>query len=172
MIRPGRRALLVPFTAVALAATLTGCGAIVDSLLGDSPSDAQRDEPGGEITAASDADVFSLQVGDCLDYASQADDEQELFTLPVVPCGEHHDTEIYAEKHLTDEEFATIDTVADEFCYGEFAAYVGTSYEESTLDYSMFTPTDLSWEQGDDVLQCVVVHLDGGLTGSMRGSGL
>ncbi len=51
--------------AVVAAALLT-----VTMLAACSSDDAERDESTGEITEASDASVFSLRVGDCLDYAS------------------------------------------------------------------------------------------------------
>lgn len=175
------RLLAAPALAVTLAATLTGCGSILDSVLGDAPEPAQRDEPGGEITASAQADVFSLQVGDCLNYAAQSEETSEFSSLPTVPCAEQHDTEIYAETTLTEEQYQEAlttpaegadPTFADQFCYDAFAPFVGTSYEESALDYTFLSPTAESWEQGDDVLQCLVVHLEGGLTGTMRDSAL
>lgn len=169
--------------AVALTVTLTGCGAVVDAVLGDSPEAAQRDEPGGEITASAEADVFSLQVGDCLNYLAESEETTEFASLPTVPCAEQHDAEIYAETTLTQEQHesdlalaqdaeAETPTYADQFCYDAFAGFVGTAYEDSTLDYTYLSPTPESWSQGDDVVQCLVVHLEGGLTGTMRDSAL
>lgn len=175
------RLLAAPVLALSLAATLTGCSSVLDSVLGDTAEPAQRDEPGGEITASAQADVFTLQVGDCLDYASQSAESTEFTSLPTIPCDQQHDTEIYAETTLTEEQYkealaASTDTetltFADQFCYDAFAPFVGTSYEESALEFTLLSPTDESWAQGDDVLQCLVVHLDGGLTGTMRGSAL
>ncbi len=84
-------------SAVALALTASGCGAILDEISG--PADAQRDEPGGEVTEASDADVFSVQVGDCI-VSSKLDDADQVESVPVVPCSEPHDAEVYAETEL------------------------------------------------------------------------
>ncbi|MCC2336186.1 septum formation family protein [Cellulomonas wangsupingiae] len=176
-----RRLLSVSAVAVALAATLTGCGSVLDSVLGDQPEAAQRDEPGGEITASAEADVFSLQVGDCLNYLALSEESTEFSSLPTVPCAEQHDAEIYAETNLTKEQYeadlALADdtetpTHADQFCYDAFSGFVGTSYEESTLDYTYLSPTPEGWAGGDDVVQCLVLHLEGGLTGSMQGTGL
>lgn len=172
MTSPTFRSALAPLAVVALAVTLTGCGSILDAVSGDSAPEAQRDEPGGEITAAADADVFSLKVGDCLDYLDSAAGTTEFSSLPAKPCGEQHDAEIYAEATLTDEQYAAGETYYDEFCVGEFPGFVGTSYEESALDYTYLSPNADGWAAGDDVLQCIVVHLDGGLTGTMRDSGL
>lgn len=175
------RLLAAPVLAVALAATLTGCGSVLDAVLGDTPEPAQRDEPGGAITASADADVFSLQVGDCLNYLASSEESSEFSELPTIPCDQQHDAEIYSETTLTEEQFRAdlalagdteTPTTADTFCLDGFAAFVGKSYDESTLDYTYLMPTEESWEQGDDVVQCLVVHLDGGLTGTMQGSAL
>ncbi|MBO9569137.1 MAG: septum formation family protein [Cellulomonas iranensis] len=165
------RSALAPLAVVALAVTLTGCGSILDAVTGDSAPEAQRDQPGGEITASADADVFSLQVGDCLNYLDSSD-ATEFSSLPATPCAEQHDAEIYAETKLTDEQYEAGDEFYTQYCEGEFAGFVGTEYLESALDYTLLYPTPESWSAGDDVLQCIVVHLDGGLTGTMRDSGL
>jgi Septum formation len=175
-----RGLLTAPVLALALAAALTGCSAL-DSALGGT-EEAQRDEPGGEITEAAEADAFSLQVGDCIDYAALSE-ATEFDSVRTVPCADPHDAEIYAETTLTEEQFqadlalreaADTETpsVAETFCYDAFAGFVGTSYEESTLDFVPFTPTEESWEQGDDVVQCLVTHPEGGFTGSMQNSAL
>ncbi|UZN02715.1 septum formation family protein [Cellulomonas sp. S1-8] len=169
------RLLAAPVLAVALAATLTGCG----SLFGGDAEPAQRDEPGGEITASADADVFSLQVGDCLDYLALSEDTTEFSSLPTIPCADPHDSEIYAETTLTEEQFQAdlalteagdteTPTTADQFCYDAFAPFVGATYEDSVLDYTYLSPTEESWAQGDDVVQCLVVHPDGGVTGTLK----
>lgn len=172
------RLLTAPLLAVALAATLTGCSALGSAL--DTAAEPQRDEPGGEITEAAQADAFSLQVGDCIDLAALAS-ATEFDSVPTLPCADPHDGEIYAETTLTEEQFRAdlalagdteTPTHADTFCYEAFPGFVGTSYEESTLDFTAFTPTEGSWAQGDDVVQCVVVHPDGGFTGSMQDSAL
>ncbi|MBD7917937.1 septum formation family protein [Cellulomonas sp. Sa3CUA2] len=173
------RFLTAPVLAVTLAAALTGCGAL-DSVLGDGAAPAQRDEPGGEITASAEADVFSLQLGDCFDYAALSE-ATSISSVSTIPCGDPHDAEIYAETTLTEEQFrsdlalteagdTTSPTVAEQFCYDAFAGFVGTSYEESLLDYTLFSPSEEGWEQGDDVVQCILLHPDADFTGSMRDS--
>lgn len=169
MLRHRRRALLaVGVLFVSLLAS--GCGAILDEALG--PDDARRDEPGGEITAASDADVFSLQVGDCFSAADTA--ASEVTEIPVVPCGEPHDAEIYAETTLPEGDYPGDDEVlrlAEEFCVGEYEAFVGLAYEESRHASWPFTPTQDGWEvQGDRVVQCVVDTMGAEITGSLEGT--
>ena len=173
------RILTAPALAVALAATLSSCSAL-DSVLGNAP-DAVRDDE-GQITEAAEADVFSLALGDCFDYAAVAS-ATEISSVSTIPCADPHDAEIYAETTLTEEQFTAdleltnagdteTPTFADEFCYQQFTTFVGKSYEESTLEYTLFSPSEEGWAQGDDVVQCIVVHPDGGFTGSMKDSAL
>ncbi|ADG75898.1 conserved hypothetical protein [Cellulomonas flavigena DSM 20109] len=173
------RILTAPVLAVALAASLSSCSAL-DSVLGNAP-DAVRDEE-GQITEAAEADVFSLKLGDCFDYAAVAS-ATEISSVSTIPCAEAHDAEIFAETTLTEEQFKAdleltnagdteTPTFADEFCYQQFTTFVGKSYEESTLDYTLFSPSEEGWAQGDDVVQCIVIHPDGGFTGSMKDSAL
>ncbi|QGQ18336.1 hypothetical protein GC089_02495 [Cellulomonas sp. JZ18] len=165
-----RRALL-PLTAVVAALSLSGCGTVLDAVLGENPPPAQRDEPGGEITASAEADVFTLQVGDCLNYMDQSDAD-EISSLPTVPCSEPHDSEIYAEMTITEDQLPTVETLADAFCLEQFTTFVGMTYDESALYYSYLVPSELSFDQGDDVVQCLVVQQEGGVTGTLKGAGI
>ncbi|MFD4993701.1 septum formation family protein [Cellulosimicrobium cellulans] len=169
--RTTRRPLLLVVSAAALALTASGCGAILDEISG--PSEAQRDEPGGEVTEASDADVFSIQVGDCLVTAKLPDGEN-VESVPVVPCSEPHDAEVYAETELPEGDYPgdeAIEASADEFCLGEFEAFVGLSYDESAYYYWPFTPREDGWTSLDDrVVQCVLDTDGTDVTGSLQGS--
>ncbi|HEY0216606.1 MAG TPA: septum formation family protein [Cellulomonas sp.] len=150
---------------VASVVAVAGC-----SMLGGS-DDAKRDESSGEVTEAADADVFSLAVGDCLDLSDF--EETEVETLPVVPCSDPHDSEVYAEQELTGDEIPTdLDTQADQICYDAFAPFVGIAYEESQLGYSYLAPTSVSWDQGDRNVQCIVSHLTEQVTSTLEGSGI
>jgi hypothetical protein len=137
-----------------------------------SAPDAQRDESSGEITASADANVFTVAVGDCLDLASSQLAE-EVSSLPTVPCSDEHDSEIYAETELPEGDYpADIQEQASQFCYDEFAPFVGLSYEESTLDVQPMTPLQDGWEQADDrVIQCIVMSPER-VTGTLEGSAL
>jgi hypothetical protein len=149
-------------------ATAVLAGATVLLLSACGPEAAQRDESSGEITASADADVFTLEVGDCLDMEAAAATEVE--TLPTVPCGDPHDSEVYAETDLTGEEIpADLDDQAGTFCYDAFEPFIGMAYEESTLDFSYLAPTAGSWDQGDRSVQCVLQSPEP-VTGTLEGA--
>lgn len=162
-----KKATGVMATGAALAAllVLSGCG-----LLG--PDEPKRDDESGEIVEAAEADAFAIRVGDCMNYGDS--EETEVETVATVPCAEPHDTEVYAAMDIAGDEYPgeeEIDLQADEFCAGEFTGFVGTDPAVSEIFYSYFMPTEESWNGLDDrEILCLVVDLEGGVTGTMGGS--
>ncbi|MGC5168644.1 septum formation family protein [Luteimicrobium sp. DT211] len=155
------RRLALGLVALALAAATAGCGIV------SGPPDASRDHPQGQITAAGEADVYSLHVGDCLlaergDFDSTATASTEVDSVPVTPCSDPHDAEIYAETMLPAGEFPGDDAVgdqADDYCDTQFTALTGLAYEDATsLDYTDYVPTEDGWNMdGDRLVQCVLL---------------
>lgn len=158
----------VMVTGMALAGllALSGC-----SMFGG-PEDPKRDDESGEIVEAAEADAFAIRIGDCLNYGDS--EATEVETVATVPCGEPHDTEVYAAMDVAGDEFPGMDELelqADEFCAAEFTTFVGTDPAVSEIFFSYFTPTEMSWNQIDDrEILCMVVDLEGGVTGTMGGS--
>jgi hypothetical protein len=114
--------------------------------------------------------AFDLDHGDCYVGLSDVDE---------VSCSEAHDGEVFAvTEHPagSDDPFPgdmPLSTYADEQCYQRFPDFVGTSYEQSSLDFVYLFPTEDGWEEIDDRgIVCVLVTMDGSrLTGSSAGSG-
>jgi hypothetical protein len=159
------RSILMPAAAVVVASVaLGGC-----SLLGSDSSKPSRD-PSGVVTESSDSDVFAIKVGDCLNSAALSGEVSEV---PVVPCDQPHDSEVYDSKTLDAASWPgddAISTEADAFCTPSFEAFVGMSFDESSLDLAPLTPTEESWKQGDHEILCVISDSAGGLTGSLKGA--
>ncbi|WP_250445914.1 septum formation family protein [Actinotalea sp. C106] len=144
---------------------LSGCSAIFGA------GEPERDAETGEITEASDADVFAIRVGDCLESAEMG---TEVSSLPTVPCDQPHDSEAYASTMLDDGEFPGLDevgTVANDYCLEEFATFVGTDYYDSELEMSTLSPSEDTWTTLDDrEVLCLVLDMEGGVTGSLKGA--
>lgn len=144
---------------IALAA-LTAC----------SSSSPVRDDDTGEVTEGGSADVFTVHVGDCFNDTS----ESEVSELPLVPCSEPHDNEVFYEFDLPDGDYpgdTAIETATTTECDPVFATFIGTAYEDSELAYSWLSPTEESWDQvGDRAVQCVVYDPSGQTTGTLKGS--
>lgn len=148
----GTRRLLPTFAVVVV--LLAGCAA-----------------SGPDATGALDGDVFQLGVGDCLDDRDVAD---EVTTVPVVPCSEPHDSEVFARTEVAEGTFPGVEALEArlaEFCQGEaFERFVGVPYAASRYVTGGYFPTAGSWASGDRELLCTVYDEDGPTTGSLEGA--
>jgi hypothetical protein len=137
---------------------------------------AERDEE-GDIADAGSLEVEELQVGDCFDQPSVGSPGQveQVFTVDAMPCSEPHDFEVFHTYELTGTELPSDDAVMSEAgdrCVAAFETYVGTSFEESELDFGIMWPTPESWGAGDRTVMCSLQTMDGSkLEGSAAGSG-
>ena len=121
--------------------TLSGCSAITTLLNGE-------------------GDVFSLEVGDCMDDFGTADD---ISSVPIVDCNEEHDAEVYATEDIDSDSFpgeSGVSDAAEEICIGAWEDFVGIPYEESLLDYGALTPSEESWALGDKEVVCTISKYD------------
>ncbi|WP_136708006.1 septum formation family protein [Agromyces sp. H66] len=162
--RPLVRTLLAA-AALAVALPLTGCAAVLDLLPIGAPQ-PERDDTTQEIVEEGQADVFAIRVGDCMNMV----DDEVVSEVPVVPCGEPHDEEVYFDFTLDDGEYPGDDAVleaSDTGCFEQFEPFVGLAYESSTLDFYAYRPTAESWAQGDRVVSCVIWDPAGPVTGSL-----
>lgn len=130
--------------------------------------DVERDDD-GELLEPTDIDVFELRVGDCLDGFAEGD---EISQVRAVPCSESHSDEVFASAEMTGgDEYPGDEAVAefaDETCLAEFEEFVGTSWEESELDYGFLAPTESSWSEGDREVLCIVGDPGSDVTGSLQ----
>lgn len=66
-----------------------------------------------------------------------------------------------------------MDDLVFDTCYNTFEAYVGSTPEETSLDYTAFSPTKATWDKGDRDIICIAVPTgDDKLTQSVRNSGM
>lgn len=161
------RRLTLMALAAAAAVSLAGCSLLGATFGGDSTA---RDDDGRVVEQNDSADVFSIRVGDCLNDASAGD---EVTEVPLVPCSEPHDSEVYASIIMTGDTFPGNDVVvseADDACFERFEEFVGIPYLDSIYDFSYYFPTEGSWANGDREILCVIYDPAGQkLTGSLAG---
>ena len=121
--------------------------------------------------------IDQLAVGDCF----EAGDATEVYSVPVVDCGELHSSELYATVEITafDSAYPGEDGLFDWVnarCEEQFSAYVGEPYEDSRYWIEVFYPTEDGWDESDRTGLCTVVLVDENLDirpslGSARGWG-
>ena len=132
---------------------------------------ATRDSS-GEITKAGDLAAADLRVGDCFDLKDP--DAEELEDVTGLPCTSEHQYEVFHVGSMPEGSFPTDDGFLawlEVNCVPAFDAYVGTIYDNSTLDISWLQPTLDLWNDGDRSIQCSVFDPnDDRLTGSLKGA--
>jgi hypothetical protein len=105
--------------------------------------------------------VFELEVGLC--FNDEADDSNELETLPAVDCDTPHDNEVFFIYDADDGSYPGRDLLFDlarDRCVAEFEPYVGTDYYESNLDVFPIVPTGSGWSDGDREVICALYAAD------------
>lgn len=164
---PWARALTI-VTIAAAGIALSGCS-ILEQFTGGGT--ATRDDDGQVVEGNDNTDVFTLQVGDCLNDATAS---ETVETIPTVPCSEPHDSEIYASIIMEGDTFPGSDAViaeADAACLDAFAGFVGVEYADSQYYYSYYFPTEGSWAGGDREILCTIYDEAGQVTGSLQNIG-
>lgn len=173
--RPRVASIRAAFTIAVVAGgafALAGCSTVADIVSAategaNSSAPETRSEDTGEIVAGGVTDVFQLRVGDCLNDPGS----DEVLEVVTVPCADPHDYEVYHHAELEDGEYPTnLQETADDICMAAFTQFVGIPYAESTLGFTHYTPTLMSWlHDGDRAVDCLAY--DEGLTsGSLMGS--
>lgn len=151
---------------------LSGCS-ILNSLTGGGGGGGQpTHDDSGEVVEGNDStDVFTLQVGDCLNDSTAA---ETVNTIPTVPCDEPHDSEIYASIIMSGDTYPGQDAViaeADAACLEAYPGFVGIPYADSMYYYSYYFPTEGSWGRGDREILCTIYDRAGKITGSLQNIG-
>lgn len=136
--------------------TSTGCGLLTDD-----------DETSGTVVKA-----FDLQVGYCFNNPGESEVEQ----VTVVECTEAHEFEIFHAFQLEDGPYPGAESLDDlwiQGCLAHFEDFVGSTFDESSLDVRAIFPTMESWNELDDrEVLCSVTAVDKSLrTSSAAGSG-
>jgi hypothetical protein len=127
------------------------------------------------LTACQSLAGATADVGDCVQVSDLG---EEIQSLPIVPCDEPHEAEVYAVFDLDSDGAYNEDALAveiDDECLSRFEDFVGTSYDESVLDVYLIYPLEEGWATGDREVTCAVLQPDatGGVeevTGTLKGA--
>lgn len=157
---------------ISSASVLIGALALTGALAGCSGTPAARDSETREVTEAGQDSVFSLRVGDCTIDVPDGDASE----IPVVPCAETHDNEVYYAFDLDGDAWPgeeAVQTAAVETCVAEFEKFIGISYDETALEWWPITPTEASWNGlNDREIYCLAYDpatpIEGSLSGAAR----
>ncbi|MEU7824988.1 DUF4190 domain-containing protein [Catellatospora sp. NPDC049133] len=143
--------------------SLVICGVIGVAIIA-----ANDDSTTGTSGTGDDTSVYSLRIGDCLNDLST---EEEIEELPVVPCSEPHDGEVYAEFKLTETTFPGVDAIekkADPRCADLLKSYAPDAVDDPDVDTYFLYPTAESWARGDRAITCIA-NFEPARTGKLKG---
>ena len=140
-----------------------------------SPAEATAGSPADQdasiIPDEARTNVSNLSVGQCVQ--KPADPSAPLTT---VDCSSPHWGEVFFVAPIEDStlpDYETLNDRAFEACTPAFADYVGTPYDESSLDTTWFFPSSNSWDNGDRIIACVAVPLtEDSLSQSVKNTGM
>ena len=122
------------------------------------------------LAGCSQGNVFSLKVGDCYNNPS----EGELSDVEIVNCSNAHEEEVYAIFDISGSTWPgryQVDGLAEQGCLGRFTAFVGIDYEYSEYYGFSLSPSEDSWNRGDDrEVVCSLGLQYGTKIGSARGT--
>lgn len=180
------------FAACAAILSLSACSSATTADSTASPESASSESAPAEATAGSPAEatagspadqdasvipdeartnVSNLSVGQCVQ--KPADPSAPLTT---VDCSSPHWGEVFFVAPIEDStlpDYETLNDRAFEACTPAFADYVGTPYDESSLDTTWFFPSSNSWDNGDRIIACVAVPLtEDSLSQSVKNTGM
>ena len=136
-------------------------------------TNVDRDD-NGDIVGSGSVDAFNVQVGDCFNDTMSFNDE--VTSVPGVPCTEPHDNEAFAVFDVDLDGYPNEDDMGElayNSCLTRFESFVGNEYDSSVLEINMIYPTSESWAQNDREVVCAVFDMNGEkLVDSARGRGL
>lgn len=125
--------------------------------------------------------VFEVAIGQCFNPPT-GPPKVELSDLTSVACSAPHTQESYAHPTYAapaggDDSIYPGDAALVAFAKGScgqaFEAYVGVSYQDSSLFFTYLLPSARSWEQGKDrTVLCFVMTTGQALTATVKGSKL
>jgi hypothetical protein len=113
-------------------------------------------DTGASSTAGDEVEATEISVGDCVPKALADDPNME--TIDLVPCGQPHAEEVYAEFDLPRGDYpgdAAITEAAEEGCVTRFDTFIGMPFDDSELAIYFLHPLEESWPQDREVT-CLV----------------
>lgn len=122
-----------------------------------------------DSTAAGNGQVSvdEIRIGDCLNGLTEG---RSIENLPVVPCAEPHDGEVFASFPVSGAAFpgdAAVTSQAEKGCVERLRSYAPKAAEDQNTQLYYLHPTAASWLTGDREITCVALSATGKTTGSM-----
>ena len=123
------------------------------------------------LAGCSTSSVMHMSIGQCI----QQPESDQVSTVETVDCSKPHDAEVFFLYEVEGTNYPgedSLNSTAEQVCIAAFEAYVGKSFEESSLNATWFVPTSKSWQQNDHEIVCMATDMQNGkLNQSVKNSG-
>jgi len=119
-----------------------------------------------EAAGADSVQPAALKAGDCI---RTLDESSAIYDLPVVPCTQPHEAEVYHVFTLPDGDYpgqAAVEQAGDAQCDAAFESY--NTEANADLGISYLYPRSQDWSR-DKGITCIAISTDGTRTTSMTG---
>lgn len=105
----------------------------------------------GSVLEGGDVGAFRLQVGDCVADAESTTDVVE--SVPVVPCSEPHESQVYAAFDIAGDIYpgdTLVSAEAEQGCVDAFFDALGDRDDLAEWELSLIHPTPDTWDSLND----------------------
>lgn len=152
---------------VAIAVAAVAVIAVISANNDDSGRDTADDTTVIPDDGEEQISTLELVPGDCLNGLSG---EEGVGSLPVTPCTEPHEGEVYAAFDLADGSWPGEDAVfsaAQDGCLSHMESDFPDEWADDEVEVSCLYPAEGTWLTGDREVLCVAYYGDGPRTGSV-----
>jgi hypothetical protein len=151
--------------------TLSGlwlAGFVVAGVIGAFASSGNSGTPIASTSDSADVKVQQLAPGQCLNGLEES---STIRNLPVVPCTQPHEGEVFAVFELPDGDYPGDQDVAkkaEDGCVDRLETHAPKAADDPNLEIYFLHPTRSSWRLGDQGVTCVAMSGTGKVTGSIQ----
>lgn len=127
-----------------------------------------NDPTSSTLADSGDVRVEQLRPGQCL---NGLEERSAIRNLPVVPCAEPHEGEVYAVFELPGGTYPGDDKVvkaAEDGCFDRLETQAPKAADDPDTEVYFLHPTSSSWRLGDQGVTCVAMSGKGKVTGSIQ----
>jgi hypothetical protein len=124
--------------------------------------------PTASTAAGGDVKVQQLKTGQCLNGLEES---SAIRNLPVVPCAQPHEGEVFAVFELADGDYPgdqAVAKLAEDGCVDRLETSAPKAADNPDLEIYFLHPTRSSWRLGDQGVTCVAMSSTGKVTGSIQ----
>jgi hypothetical protein len=125
-------------------------------------------DPTASLADGDDVKVQQLAPGQCLNGLQES---SAIRDLPVVPCTQPHEGEVFAVFNLADGDFPgdqQVAKLAEKGCVDRVETHAKKAADDPNLEIYFLHPTQTSWRLGDQGVTCVAMSSTGKVTGSIQ----